>query len=284
MASSTSHFRFALERSWSAQRHLCVGLDCDYDRLPAAARRHRTVAEALLAFNTDIVEATAGYVCAYKPNIAFYEACGPEGIEALVGTVAFIKDKVPEAGVILDGKRGDIGNSNERYASAAFDVIKADALTVTPYIGAESLSPFLDRADRTIFVLVKTSNPGAHEFQDLPVGPAGTPLYQVVAGNVATLWNKHGNCGVVAGATDVEALRRVREIVGDLPILVPGVGAQGGDLGAAVQAGRHGGGGLLINSSREIIYASDGSDYAKAAGLAAADLSRRIAGHFDEGR
>jgi orotidine-5'-phosphate decarboxylase len=279
-----SQFRAALGRSWSAQRHLCVGLDCDYDRLPSAVRRHRTVAEALVAFNTHIVEATADYVCAYKPNIAFYEAQGAEGIEALVETVAFIRTKVPEAGIILDGKRGDIGNSNARYASAAFDLVKVDALTVTPYLGAESLSPFLERRNRTIFVLVKTSNPGAGEFQDLPIGPAGRPLYEVVADHVATSWNKHGNCGVVVGATDIEALRRIREIVGDLPILVPGVGAQGGDLGAVVHAGRYGDGGLLINSSREIIYASDGQDYAQAAGRAAADLSRKIVGHFNENR
>jgi orotidine-5'-phosphate decarboxylase len=198
--------------------------------------------------------------------------------------VAFIKAKVPGAGIILDGKRGDINNSNLRYASATFDLIKADALTVTPYLGGESLGPFLERSERTIFVLVKTSNPGADEFQDLKVEPAGTPLYQVVAEHVAKFWNKHGNCGVVVGATDIRALRRVREIVGDLPILVPGVGAQGGDLGAAVHAGRYGRGGLLINSSREIIYASDGPDYAQAAGQAAAELNRKIAAHFNEDR
>lgn len=266
-----------LKRRWSAGQYLCVGLDSDYARLPEVVRRNRSVAQAITRFNKDIIEATGASVCAYKPNLAFYESQGVEGHLALLDTVAFIKATLPDVLVILDGKRGDIGSTSQRYAQAAFDHIGADAVTVHPYLGAESLAPFLDRADRVVFVLVKTSNPGSGELQDLTVGSTGRPLYEVVARNVAESWNRNGNCGVVVGAPYPEALGAVRRIVGDLPILVPGIGIQGGQLAATVAAGRdRHGHGLVLSSSRAVLYASTGVDYAQAAGRVAQRLNQEI--------
>lgn len=273
--------RFA--RRWSAGRYLCVGLDPVLAQLPPAVRGRRPVGQALLTFNRAIIEATADQVCAYKPNVAFYEAHGPEGIQALIDTVAFIKTAVPDVPVILDAKRGDIDNTSEHYATAVFDVVGADAATVHPFLGADSLAPFLSRADRGVFVLVKTSNPAGGEFQDLPVGPDGRPLFLVVAQHVAENWNGRGNCGVVVGAPFPAALRDVRKVVGGLPILVPGVGAQGGVLRDTIHAGRDDrAGGLIINSSRGILYASSGPDFAEAAGIAARTINGDMVRYFIE--
>jgi orotidine-5'-phosphate decarboxylase len=270
-----------LRQRWRQGRYVCVGLDTDDVRIPETCKR-RSTGESIFEFNRAIVDATQQSVCAYKPNAAFYERHGPEGIEALIRTVSYIKQQLPQVPVILDAKRGDIGNTNLGYAVAAFDVIGVDAITIHPYLGREAAQPFLDRRDKGLFVLAKTSNPGAGEFQDLPVGPDRRPLYEHVADQVARHWNVNGNCGVVVGAPYPAALHAVRSIIGSLPILVPGIGTQGGEIGPTIRAGRDSEGhGLVINSARDIIYASSGRDYAVAAGRAATQLNETIARHSE---
>jgi len=226
-----------------------------------------------LAFNQAIVEATSAWVCAYKPNIAFYEALGPAGLETLRQTIAFIRQHCG-AMVLVDAKRGDIGHSSAAYARAIFDHLGADAVTLNPYLGREALAPFLERPERGCFILCRTSNPGAGEFQDLQVG--GRPFYQIVAERVRT-WNERGNCGLVVGATFPEELSQVRQLCPDLPMLIPGVGAQGGDLERAVRAGVDADGrNVLINVSRAVLYASSGPDFAEAASRVARELYQAI--------
>jgi orotidine-5'-phosphate decarboxylase len=278
-------FTERLRRRWQEARTLlCVGLDGEIERMPeqfrrgldpgepngnSADERQRRIEAALTEYHTAIVEATADLVCAYKPNIAFYEQHGPAGLRALIAIIAYIQKKYPEIPVLLDAKRGDIGSTSQAYARALFDVYGADAVTAQPYLGYDALEPFLSRADRGVFILCRTSNPGASELQDLSVGitnDEAEPLYLRVARQVAHEWNANGNCGLVVGATYPEELRHVRDIVGDLPILAPGVGAQGGDLEATVRAGVDSvGQGLLISVSRAILYASSGHDFASAA-------------------
>lgn len=230
-----------LTTKWAENKFVCIGLD-----------------SADFILNQKIVDETHALVCGYKPNSAFYEAGGVTGLEALKKTVQYIREKDPTVPIILDAKRGDIGNTNEAYVKAIFDDLGVDAVTVHPYLGQESLEPFLKKADKGIFVLVRTSNPGAGEFQDLEVEPTKTPLYQVVAKHVANEWNKNGNCAVVVGATYPEELAVVRKIVGDIPILIPGVGAQGGDLEATIKAGKDSNGqGMIISSSRGIIFSDN---------------------------
>ncbi len=232
-----------LKAKWNQGKFVCIGLDPQNE-------------ENLFEFNKKIIDQTFDLVACYKPQSAFYEAQGEPGLKALKDTVEYIKEKSPDLPIILDAKRGDIGNTNEAYAKAVFDDMDFDAVTVHPYLGKESLEPFLKRVDKGIFVLVKTSNPGAGEFQDLAVD--GKPLYQVVAEHVAKEWNTNNNCAVVVGATYPEELKKVREIVGSMPILVPGIGAQGGDLQAVLQNGLDSNKqGLIISSSRGIIYAPD---------------------------
>ncbi len=261
---NSRNFRRMLENRWSRNRFVCVGLDSEFDRIPESVRRRISIADIIVAFNRAIVAATADLVCAYKPNIAFYEAHGAAGIAALQQTIADIHAVAPDVPVILDAKRADIGNTNAGYVDAAFGFLRADAITVHPYLGAEALQPFLAREEKGIFVLCRTSNPGAGEFQGLSVN--GEPLYRHVARRVANEWNKNGNCALVVGATYPDELRKVRELVGDMPILIPGIGAQGGDVEKTVIAGqdRHGRG-MIINSSRGIIFASNGADFAQAA-------------------
>ena len=266
-----------LEYCWQRDTMLCVGLDSDYEQLPAIVKAHCSIEEALFRFNRDIIDATHDLVCAYKPNAAFYEAQGDAGFRALIRTVQYIHEQYPGIPVILDAKRGDIGSTNQGYVQSAFDVIGADAITVHPYLGKEALTPLLARREKGIIVLAKTSNPGSGEFQDLPIGPAREPLYQVVARHVAQEWNDNGNCALVVGATYPEELRQVRALVGDMPILIPGIGAQGGELAATVAAGKDSRGrGMIINSARGIIFASHDSDFAAAALGAAERLSREI--------
>lgn len=223
---------------WEEGKFVCVGLD-----------------DSRFEFNKPVIDQTVDLVCCYKSNSAFYEGAGIKGLEALKETIQYIHQKDPDMPVILDAKRADIGNTNEEYAKSAFDDLGADAITVHPYLGKEALQPFLDRIDKGIIVLVKTSNPGAGEFQDLQVG--GKPLYQVVAEHVRN-WNTNGNCGVVVGATYPEELKVVREIVGDMAILIPGIGAQGGDIIQAVRMGVNSNKqGIIINSSRAIIFADN---------------------------
>ena len=246
---------------------LCVGLDPVIDKIPDSARPsvgHGGPRESIVAFNRAIIDATHDLVCAYKPNSAFYEAHGDEGFAALRETIFYIREVAPGVPVILDAKRGDIGNTNDGYVGAAFGYLSADAITVHPYLGKDALQPLLDHAEKGIIVLCRTSNAGAGEFQDLQID--GEPLYQIVAKRVASDWNTNGNCGLVVGATYPEELRAVREIAEDMPILIPGIGAQNGDLTACVKAGKDKkGAGMIIAASRAVIYASSGKDFAEAA-------------------
>lgn len=281
------NFRQMLEAQWSRGNFVCVGLDSEFGRIPESARRSGdgcevSVPNTIVAFNRAIVEATRDIVCAYKPNAAFYEAHGAEGIASLHRTIADIHALAPDVPVILDAKRADIGNTNAGYVDAAFGFLRADAITVHPYLGAEALQPFLARADKGVFVLCKTSNPGAGEFQDGVISGDGVPgghmpLYAYVAYRVSREWDKNGNCGLVVGATYPGQLREVREAVGDMPILIPGIGAQGGDVEKTVAAGKDSRGrGMIVNSSRGIIFASKGADFAEAARRETEKLARLI--------
>lgn len=259
-------FLSLLEQRWQREDFVCVGLDPEYERLPTIVKEGRSKAEAFSVFLHAIIDATHDLVCAYKPNSAFYEALGDAGLAVLEEIIIYCKTNYPEIPIILDAKRADIGNTNLGYVTSAFDLMQVDAITVHPYLGKEALAPFLERADKGIIVLAKTSNPGSGEFQDLLVGEAQEPLHIVVARNVAQQWNTHHNCALVAGATYPGDLRRIREAVGDLPLLIPGIGAQGGDVEATVKAGKDSHGqGMIINSSRGIIYASTEADFAQAA-------------------
>src|SRR3989344_439124 len=267
---SKRNFRELLEARWSLDKFVCIGLDPELNKLPDHFRDQYventdvTVGKQFLTFCQSIVEATHSNACAYKPNVAFFESYGSQGWEAVQQIITMIHKIAPNVPVILDAKRGDIGNSNVAYVDSAFNFLKADAITVHPYLGFESLKPFLDQKDKGIFVLCRTSNPGAGEFQDLMVH--GEPFYCHLARAVADRWNENGNCALVVGATYPDELSRIRGIVGSMPILIPGVGAQGGDLKRAVLAGNDSRGwGMIINSSRGIIYASGGKDFAQAA-------------------
>ena len=266
-----------LAARFAAGRHLVVGLDTDPGRIPESVAPGAAVVERVVEFNRAIVEATAEPACAYKPNAAFYEALGEDGFRALEETIAAIRAAAPGAAVILDAKRGDIGSTNAGYVAAAFDRLGADAVTVHPYLGGEALAPFLERADKLVFVLARTSNPGAGELQDLE-DRDGVPLYRHVARAVAGGWNAAGNCGLVVGATYPEELRAIREDVpATMPILIPGVGAQGGDVAAVVAANRAAGSeAFLIAASRSIVYASADEDFAAAAAAAARALDAEI--------
>jgi orotidine-5'-phosphate decarboxylase len=271
---SERHFQKMLDAQWAKNNLVCVGLDSDYSQLPSSVRQS-DVRVSMVTFNRAIVDATQDMACAYKPNIAFYEAHGESGWMALRETIQYIHQVAPAVPVILDAKRADIGSTNLGYVKAYFDELKADAVTVHPYLGAEALQPFLQRENKGIIVLCRTSNPGAGEFQDLRVNDE--PLYRVVARQVATKWNDKKNCSLVVGATYPEELSEVRQLVGDMPILIPGIGAQGGDVEKVVRAGRDSrGGGMMINSSRGIIFASKEADFAEAARREAKKLHEEI--------
>lgn len=259
------------DRWHDADTLVCVGLDPEPAKFPA---RFAGQPNAIFEFCRDIVDATAPYACAFKPQIAHFAAAEAE--EALRMLILHIRLRHPHVPVILDSKRGDIGSTAQHYAREAFERYAADAVTVNPYMGRDSAQPFLDRADKGVVILCRTSNPGAGDLQDLLVD--GKPLYQHVAAKVAREWNEHGNCALVVGATWPEQLREVRAIVGDeVPFLVPGVGAQGGDVRAVVSNARNrDGDGLVISSSRAILYASSGDDYAEAAANAARALRDEI--------
>ena len=265
-------FMEALRRRWDEAGSLvCVGLDPEPAKFPA---QFRDDPDAVFGFCRDIVDATADYVCCFKPQVAHFSALGAEA--ALQRLVAHIHDAHPGIPVILDAKRGDIGSTARQYAAEAFDRYRADAVAANPYLGRDSLQPFLDHADKGVVILCRTSNPGATDFQDI-VASDGLPLYQHVAETVAREWNGHGNCMLVVGATWPEQLHEVRAIVGDLPFLVPGVGAQGGDVAAVVRNARTADGtGLVVSSSRAILYASQGGDFATAAATAAQALRDEI--------
>jgi orotidine-5'-phosphate decarboxylase len=261
---------------WKEGRFLCIGLDTDIRQVPVAAHR-RTNADTLLAFNRNIVEATADLVCAYKPNVAFYERLGSDGITALQRTASFIRDQAPDVPLILDAKRGDIASTNSGYVDFTFEYVGADGITIHPYPGMEAMEPFLQLSKKGIFVLCRTSNPGAAEFQDLLVN--GRPLYEAVAKQVATQWNYNHNCGLVVAATYPDELAHIRHLVPEMPFLIPGIGAQGGKLDSALRAGLDARGeGVLLSTSRTVIFASgrQDADYAEAARKAAWKLHEDI--------
>lgn len=249
---------------------LCVGLDPEPSRLPTALREHP---DAIFEFCRAIVDATADLVCCFKPQIAHFAAQRAEG--ELERLIAHIHDAHAGVPVILDAKRGDIGSTAQHYAAEAFDRYGADAITANPYLGRDAVQPFLDRLDKGVILLCRTSNPGARDLQDLDIG--GRPLYQHVAQLVARDWNVNGNCALVVGATYPAELAAVRSLVGDMPILVPGVGAQGGDVAAVVRNGKNThGAGLIVSSSRAILYAGSGADFADAARAEARKLRDEI--------
>ncbi len=236
---------------------VCVGLDADPSKFPVSIR---TLEHAVREFNKRIIEATQDLVCAYKPNLAFYEALGERGLSALRETLKLIPGTVMTIG---DAKRGDIGNTAERYAASLFDDFGFDAVTVNPYMGSDSVEPFLRRPEKGVFLLALTSNPGSKDFQRLKIG--SVPLYEKIV-RKAKQWNTADNIGLVVGATHPKELQRVRTIVPDMPILLPGIGNQGGDLKSAIRCGcSKNGYGAVINASRSILYASSGDDFAEAA-------------------
>jgi orotidine-5'-phosphate decarboxylase len=246
---------------------LCIGLDPDPELMPPKID--------VFKFNKAIIDATCDLVCAYKLNLAFYEALGLEGLEAMKRTVKYVPDNIP---VIGDAKRGDIGNTAQAYVRAIFDVFNFDATTLNPYLGFDSVEPFIKHWDRGVFILCRTSNPGAVDFQNLPLETEHKrlPLFEIVALRAAQ-WNTHGNIGLVVGATYPEELKLVRQNHPDMLLLIPGIGAQGGDLASAVSNGvDKQGRKALISSSRQIIYASKGKDFAQAAGEVASSLREQI--------
>jgi orotidine-5'-phosphate decarboxylase len=266
-----SAFVELLERSWDRSDSLvCVGLDPEIERFPAAISAQ---ASPIFQFNKAIIDATADLVCAYKPQFAHYAAYEAE--DQLERTIEYVHRNYPGIPVLLDSKRGDVGNTAERYAIEAFERYGADAVTVNPYLGGDSLEPYLKYEDRGVIILCRTSNPGARDLQDLEIG--GRRLYHVVADLAARRWNSRGNCLLVVGATYPRELAEVREIAGNMPFLVPGVGAQGGDVAQAVENGQTPQGvGLIISSSRSILYASSGDDFASAARKTAETLRNQI--------
>lgn len=277
MATPTTGFNARLAARWAASGSLlCVGIDPEPGRYPSTLAHDP---DRVFAFGRAIVDATAEYACAFKPQIAHFAAQGAEA--ALERLIAHIHAAHPGIPVILDAKRGDIGSTAQHYAHEAFERYRADAVTANPYLGGDSLAPYLERAERGVVVLCRTSNPGAADLQDLPVADANgslRPLYQRVAEKAARDWNGKGNLALVVGATWPEPLGEVRAIVGcAVPLLVPGIGAQGGDLEAVLKHGLNADRtGLIISSSRAILYASQGADFAEAAARAARDTRDAI--------
>lgn len=258
------NFINSLESAWRERNSLlCVGLDPDPTRFPVHLKHSP---DAILQFCTAIVDATADFVCCFKPQIAYFAASRAE--DQLEALIAHIHTRHPGTPVILDAKRGDIGSTAEQYAIEAFDRFQADAVTVNPYMGRDSVDPYLAYGDKGVVLLCRTSNPGGSDLQFLDVG--GEKLYERVARLVSDEWNVSGQCALVVGATFPSEIARVRSLTGNMPLLVPGIGVQGGDVEATVQAGRTANGhGLMINSSRAILYAGTGEDYADAARAAA---------------
>jgi orotidine-5'-phosphate decarboxylase len=237
----------------AVQSLLCVGLDTDVAKLPAEFHAHAT---PQFAFNKFIIDATAPFAAAFKPNTAFYEARGEQGIHELWLTMQYLRENYPDIVTVCDAKRADIGNTNAGYATFAFDWLGCDAITLHPYLGREALAPFLERDDKACIVLCRTSNPGAGDVQDMVVD--GRPLWQAIAEKVTREWDRGGNCMLVTGATWPEEMRVLRALAPQTTFLVPGVGAQGGDVRAVVEAGLDAEGrGLLISASRSVQFADD---------------------------
>lgn len=248
-----------LQNRWrGANSLLCVGLDPDPVRLPAHLASHP---DAILRFCRAIVDATHDLACAFKPQIAYFASSRAE--DQLEELIRYIKTTYPEVPVVLDAKRGDIGSTAEHYAREAFERYGADAVTLSPYMGFDSVAPYLEYKTKGAIILCRTSNAGGNDLQFLE--SSGRKVYQHVAQHVAEKWNANGQCGLVVGATYPEELAEVRAIVGAMPLLVPGIGAQGGDVKATVTAGRTSAGGMMINSSRAILYASSNEEFASSA-------------------
>ena len=254
-----------LHRAWAGQDSLLmVGLDPDVRRFPAELAGRP---DAVFEFCRRIVDATAPYACGFKPQIAYFAALSAE--DQLLDLCRYIHEHHPRLPIVLDAKRGDIGSTAEQYAREAFERYGADAVTVNPYMGRDSVQPYIDYGDRGVIILCRTSNRGGADLQDMRLAN-GTPLYLHVADQVARVWDTTGQCALVVGATFPEEIAQVRRRVGDMPLLIPGIGAQGGDVQATVRAGRTpAGAGMMINSSRAILYASQGDDWAQAAAQAA---------------
>ena len=249
---------------------LCIGLDPDPELMPGVD---------VLQFNKAIIDATCDMVCAYKPNLAFYEALGTEGLTILEKTIRYIPGDIP---VIADAKRGDIGNTAKAYAKALFAVFGFDAATVNPYLGFDSIEPFIRYQDEGVFILCRTSNRGATDFQNLSTD--GQPLYEAVA-RKAQEWNIYGNIGLVVGATYPDDLKKVRSICPEMPLLIPGIGAQGGDLASTVRYGVDAQGErAIINVSRQILYASKDKGFAEAARNMAEKIRTQINDYRNKGR
>lgn len=285
---SDRNFNELLAARWAQGNFVCIGLDPEKSKIPKHLHGP-SVEETLFQFCVNIVAATYVLACCYKPNAAFFERFGHEGALALRRTIGFINREAPSVPVIYDAKRADIGNTNQGYLESAFSYYGADAITVHPYLGEEALRPLLDQGDKGIIVLCQTSNPGSGEFQKLSVsvpenearwlssvqatplsgnahGQFFTTMANHVAYRVAKHWNTNENCGLVVGATFPIELDAIRKIAPDMTFLIPGIGAQGGDIERTVNAGRDkSGSGMIINSSRGIIYASGGVDFAEAA-------------------
>jgi len=265
----------------SRQRNslLCVGLDPEPRRLPSRLQS-MPVPRAVTYFCQAIIEATSPYACAFKPNLAFFEVLGPEGMYVFQNVLNAVPEHIP---IIVDAKRGDLGNTARSYAAAIFDVYGCDAITVNPYLGYDSVAPFLAYEEKAVFFLCRTSNPSARDFQDLLVSEGDGQkrfLYEEIAQRVK-LWNRIGNCGLVVGATYPQELDTIRSMCPDMPILIPGVGAQGGNLEASVLAGVNASGeGAIISVSRAILYAGDGDDYA----VSAANEARKLRNRINEAR
>lgn len=264
MNSSPNTFTQQLQSAWALQGSmLCVGLDPDTARIPASPQGKPL---GIFEFCRDIADATADVVCAFKPQFAYFASQGAE--DQLEKLIRHLKDRHPQIPVILDSKRGDIGSTAEHYALEAFERYGADAVTVNPYMGSDSIAPYLKHHGKGVIVLCRTSNPGGSDLQFLNIASDGKPLYLHVAELAAKKWNASGQISLVVGATFPEEIAKVRAVVGEMPLLIPGIGAQGGDLNATVQAGRISnkpGTGMMINSSRAILYAGQGPDFAERA-------------------
>ena len=265
-------FYSKISQSWaSKQSLLCIGLDPDPSRFPEHISKSEN---GIYEFCTQIVEATADWACAFKPQIAYFAAHAAEG--ALQQIILDIKNNHPDTPVILDAKRGDIGSTAQMYAREAFERYAADAVTVNPYMGGETLKPFTDYADKGVIVLCRTSNPGSGDFQNQQLGGEHT-LAEQVAKKASQSWNENQNIGLVVGATYPEELNNIRKIVGEMPLLVPGIGAQGGDLQQVINNGlTESGGGLMINVSRSVLYAGGGLEFAQHSASEAQKLCNEI--------
>ena len=268
MNSRSNTFNQQLQSAWASQGSmLCVGFDPDPKRIPPALQGKP---EGIFEFCREIADATADLVCAFKPQFAYFASQRAEA--QLEKLIKHLKDMYPHIPVILDSKRGDIGSTADHYAMEVFDRYGADAVTVSPYMGFDTIEPYLKHVGKGVIVLCRTSNPGGSDLQFLNVSPDGQPLYLHVAKLAAQQWNSSGQISLVVGATFPEEIAKVRAIIGDMPLLIPGIGAQGGDIDATVKAGaipNKPGTGMIINSSRAILYASAGSDFADAARAAA---------------